>query len=107
MVDGAPWYAQPQIFYAAPPDSGPFDFITAVSDKGTLDFWWKFDGSNENWQPEMIAAAGAKATYVRPAIAISNKATIVTAINSNLGNVLFWSQGFGETGWHKQLVAKG
>jgi hypothetical protein len=104
---GAP-YKNPQIAWTGPvPDeTSTYDLITA-SQAGAVVFWWNFDGLNSSWQQEKVAGAGSQASYASPAISVTGKSTIITAVNTKPGDVDFWYQKYGTNAWKKQRVAKG
>lgn len=99
-------YSHPAIAWTGPVGLESYDVITATNAKGQLDYWWKQD-NQILWNPEKIAVQGKHAAYASPAVSVTSKSVIVTAINSKTGDVNFWYQPFTTNPWHKQLVAKG
>jgi hypothetical protein len=101
-------YSRPQIAWtgAVSGGSSTADVITAISKAGKLSYWWSYDGQN-NWHAEKIAGNSRRAAYARPAISVTGKKVIVTAINTKSGDVEYWYQKFLTNPWHNQLVANG
>jgi hypothetical protein len=101
-------YSRPAIAWTGPVLSGPDSYfvITAASQKGKLAYWWQQAGTT-SWNPETIASAGKHASYASPAITVTAKSVVITAINTKPGDVYFWYQKFTTTAWHRQLVAAG
>lgn len=101
-------YSHPVIAWTGPVLGGPDSYfvITATSKTGELAYWWQLVGST-SWNPETIASAGKHAAYATPAISMTGKSVIITAINTKHGDVDFWYQPFTTNPWHKQLVAAG
>jgi hypothetical protein len=106
-ASGGP-YTSPQAAWTGPVNGGPsYDVITAANSAGTLSYWWVADGSGLAWNPETVAANGTSAVYAHPGIAITSGSVVITAINTKPGNVVYWSQAFATTPWHKEVVATG
>jgi hypothetical protein len=106
-TSGGP-YTSPQAAWTGPVNGGAsYDVITATNNAGTLSYWWVADGSGLSWNPETVAANGTSAIYAHPGIAITTSSVVITAINTKPGNVMYWSQPFGTSPWHKELVATG
>jgi len=106
---GGTWYAHPMVTWTGPVPGGPssYDVVTATTRNGTLDYWWKLDGDS-TWNRETVAESGRLASYAYPAIAVKSLSSVIsTAINTKPGDVLFWSQPFGTSPWHRQTVARG
>jgi hypothetical protein len=105
---GSNHYSHPMIAWTGLSVAFPVSYfvITSASQKGKLAFWWDQAGSS-SWTQETIAAAGKHAAFANPAISVTGKSTIVTAINTKHGDVDFWYQPFTTNPWHKQLVASG
>ena len=105
---GSNHYSHPVIAWTGLSVAFPVSYfvITSASQKGKLAFWWEEAGFTI-WTPETVAAAGKHATYANPAISVTGKSTIITAINTKHGDVYFWHQPFTTNPWHKQLVASG
>ncbi len=105
---GGTSYTHAMVTWTGPVLGGPdsYDVVTATTRNGTLVYWWKLDGGS-TWTRERVAKSGRRATYANPAIAVSARSVIITAINTKPGDVLFWFQPFGTNPWHKQTVAKG
>jgi hypothetical protein len=80
--------------------------ITAPSQKGKLAYWWQLAGTTP-WNPETVASAGKHAVYANPAISVTGKSVVITAINTKPGEVYFWYQRFTTIPWHRQLVGAG
>jgi len=103
---GAP-YKNPQIAWTGPTQTTEtYDLITA-DQKGSLVFWWNYDGSTTSWQQEKVAGSGSRASYTSPAISVTGKSVIITAVNTKGGDVDFWHQSYNTNPWKKQRVAKG
>lgn len=105
---GGSRYSHPVIASTGPVGGGPDSYfvVTATSQKGKLAYWWQLVGST-SWNPETVASAGKHAVYANPAISVTGKSVIITAINTKHGDVDFWYQPFTTNPWHKQLVAAG
>jgi hypothetical protein len=101
-------YSRPQIAWTGAVSGGAFtsDVITAVNQSGKLSYWWSYDGDGQ-WHAEKIAGNSRKAAYSRPAISVTGKNVVVTAINTKSGDLEYWYQKFLTNPWHNQLVAKG
>ncbi|HEV3293123.1 MAG TPA: hypothetical protein VG123_29450 [Streptosporangiaceae bacterium] len=100
-------YTSPQIAWTGTVNGVSYDVITAASHGGALHYWWKADESSGNWTPETVAANGTNAVYASPGIAITSTSVVITAINTKPGNLMYWSQAFASTAWHKEVVATG
>jgi hypothetical protein len=105
---GGSRYSHPVIAWTGPVNGGPDSYfvITATSQKGKLGYWWQQVGTT-SWNPETVASAGKHASYANPAISVTGKSVIITAINTKHGDVNFWYQRFTTNPWHKQVVATG
>ncbi|HXB50571.1 MAG TPA: hypothetical protein VNW50_22670 [Streptosporangiaceae bacterium] len=105
---GSSRYSRPAITWTGPVLGGPSSYfvITAASQTGKLAFWWQLVGST-SWNPETVASAGKHASYASPAISVTSKSVVITAINTKPGDVYFWYQKFTTNPWHRQLVATG
>jgi hypothetical protein len=105
---GSNHYSHPVIAWTGLSVAFPVSYfvITSASQKGKLAFWWAA-ASGSTWTPETVASAGKHAAYASPAISVTGKSTIITAINTKHGDVDFWYQLYTTTPWHKQLVASG
>jgi hypothetical protein len=103
---GGSSYTGPVITWTGPVLGGShsYDVITAVTKKGTLDYWWTPDGGS-SWTQEVVAKSGRLASYADPAIAVNAKSVNITAINTKPGDVMFWFQPFGTSPWHRQTVS--
>jgi len=101
-------YSHPVIAWTGPVGGGSASYfvITAASQTGKLAYWWEQDGLT-SWNPETVASAGKHAAYANPAISVTGKSVIITAINTKPGDVYFWFQKYTTNPWHKQLVAAG
>ncbi|HUA41413.1 MAG TPA: hypothetical protein VMA32_07610 [Streptosporangiaceae bacterium] len=99
-------YSHPVIAWTGPVGADSYLVITATSHTGTLAYWWQQVGLT-SWNPETVAPAGKHAAYASPAISVTSKSVVITAINTKPGSVYFWYQPFDTTAWHKQLVAAG
>jgi hypothetical protein len=99
-------YTSPAVTWTGPVDGGPtsYDVVTAVTNKGALDYWWTLDGGS-TWTQEVVAKSGPHASYANPAIVANAKSVNITAINTKPGDVLFWFQLFDTNPWHRQLVS--
>ena len=102
---GSP-YSHSVIDWTGPVGLVSYFVITATSKAGKLAYWWQQVGLT-SWNPETIASAGKHAGYATPAISMTGKSVIITAINTKHGDVDFWYQPFTTNPWHKQLVAAG
>jgi hypothetical protein len=104
---GGSRYSHPVIAWTGPVNGSVSYFvIAATSQKGKLAYWWQQVGFTP-WNPETVASAGKHAAYANPAISVTGKSVIITAINTKHGDVDFWYQPFTTNPWHKQLVAAG
>jgi hypothetical protein len=99
-------YSHPVIAWTGPVGTVSYFVISATSHTGTLAYWWQQVGLT-SWNPETVAPAGKHAAYASPAISVTSKSVVITAINTKPGSVYFWYQPFGTNPWHKQLVAAG
>jgi hypothetical protein len=108
LASGGSSYTSPVITWTGPVLGGSesYDVITAVTKKGTLDYWWTLDGDS-TWTREVVAKSGRLASYADPAIVVNAKSVNITAINTKPGDVMFWFQPFDTNPWHRQTVAKG
>jgi hypothetical protein len=102
-------YASPQVAWTGDVNgsSVSYDVITAASKAGALHYWWTPDGATTAWNPETVAAHGAKAVYANPGISVTSTSVVITAINTKPGDVMYWSQTFGTNPWSKEVVATG
>jgi hypothetical protein len=107
-VAGSAHYAHPVIAWTGPVNDGPSSFfvITATSQTGKLAYWWLEAGAPP-WTPGTVAPASKHAAYAGPAISVTGKSVIVTAINTKPGDVYFWYQPYNTNPWLKELVATG
>jgi hypothetical protein len=105
---GGSSYTSPVVTWTGPVLGGPdsYDVVTAVTRKGTLDYWWTLDGGS-TWTREVVAKSGRLASYADPAIVVNAKSVNITAINTKPGDVMFWFQPFDTNPWHRQTVGKG
>ena len=101
-------FGRPEIAWTGPVSGSllTYDVITATSHTGRLLYWWKEDGGT-TWFPESIAAPGKRASYANPAIAVTGRSVIITAINTKPGDVTYWYQPYLASPWHGQIVAVG
>jgi hypothetical protein len=108
VTTGGGRYSHPAIAWTGPVSGGSVAYfvITGTSQNGKLAYWWQQVGLT-SWNPETVAAAGKHAAYANPAISVTGKSVVITAINTKHGDVDFWYQPFTTTPWHKQLVASG
>jgi hypothetical protein len=108
VTAGGSRYSHPVIAWTGPVSGGSVSYfvVTATSQTGKLAYWWEEDGLT-TWNPETVASAGKHAAYANPAISITGKSVIITAINTKPGDVYFWYQKYTTNPWHKQLVAAG
>jgi hypothetical protein len=102
-------YASPQVAWTGDVNgtSDSYDVITAASKAGALHYWWTPDGATTAWNPETVAAHGTQAGYANPGISVTSSSVVITAINTKPGDVVYWSQAFGENPWSKEVVATG
>lgn len=104
---GGTSYSSPAVAWTGDVGEGAsYDVVTATDQAGNLDYWWTPDGGTI-WTPEKVAAAGTRAVYASPGIAITGTAVVITAINTKPGDVLYWYQPFITNLWHQQVVATG
>jgi hypothetical protein len=99
-------YSHPVITWTGPVSAVSYFVISATSHTGKLAYWWQQVGFT-SWNPETVAPAGKHAAYASPAISVTSKSVVITAINTKPGSVYFWYQRFNTNPWHKQLVAAG
>jgi hypothetical protein len=80
--------------------------IAAVDQEGSVKFWWLTPKATSSQAPQTVASWSKDVTYSQPVIAWtgSDRAAVIAAVD-NTGNLHYWWQAKGASGWNPQLVA--